>query len=186
MNNFQSYGRSSATSVGRTNGGSVFWLLALMGVGAFAPCVILPEWRDYQTARLAEQREQHRLDRLKRVVERERLMLDALQNDSGVVARLAQRDLGFLRRDAKVVSVRVPGVVEENDGTSFVSQPVTPPEWFEHVSALLPDVDYDAIFCDARTRSVVMVMSVSLILVSVILFHRRTPVQSESPHNHPF
>ena len=53
-------------------GGLVFWTLIFMGLSTFAPCVILPEWRDYQAARVAEQREQHRLDQLRRTVKRDR------------------------------------------------------------------------------------------------------------------
>ncbi len=184
MGDFQSCGRESVARVGQRKGGPVFWLLALMGIGAFAPCVILPEWRDYQAARLIEQREQNRLDQLQRIVQRERLFLDALQNDPEVVARLAQRDLGFLRMDAKVIPVQVASGVDDDD-SSFVLQPVTPPEWFERASAFLPDMDYDAVFCDNRTRPIVMVMSVSLIVVAVILFHRRAPVQIENPKNRP-
>ena len=43
-----------------TNGAAVFWFLILLGVSTFAPCIIVPEWRNYQSAKVAEQREGHR------------------------------------------------------------------------------------------------------------------------------
>ena len=44
-----------------TNGAAVFWFLILLGVSTFAPCIIVPEWRNYQSAKVAEQREGHPL-----------------------------------------------------------------------------------------------------------------------------
>src|SRR3990172_2627474 len=59
-------------------GGFVFWILILMGLGTFAPCILLPEWRQYQALHLVEQAEQHRLASMRRVVEREKHMLEAM------------------------------------------------------------------------------------------------------------
>lgn len=148
-----------------------------MGVASFAPCVIVPEWRDYQAARIAEQREQHRLDQLRRAVEREQRRLQAMQNDPAVVARIAQRDLGFRRVDSTAVAVDVPQINAEDDDPPFVPQRVAPPEWFSRATSFLPDLDYDAVFCDDRTRPVVMLMSVGLILVAAVLFQRRNATE---------
>lgn len=156
-------------------GGFVFFFLALMGVATFAPCVILPEWRDYQAARLVEQREQHRLDQLKRTVANERRRLEAMQNDPTVVARIAQRDFGFRRPDEAEVAVAVGSTEANDDGAAFVPEPVEPPAWFAQAASVLPDFDYDAVFCDERTRPIVMLMSVSLIVLAAVLFHRRAP-----------
>ncbi len=46
----------------------VYVLLILLALSAFAPSVILPEWRSYQTLRMAEQVAQDRLDRLQGVI----------------------------------------------------------------------------------------------------------------------
>ncbi len=166
----------------RAAGGPVFWMLALMGVGAFAPCILLPEWREYQAAQVAQQREQHRLDQLKRTVEQTRRQLEAMQNDPTVVARMAERDLGFRRADEKAVQVPVASAVAvEEAEPPFVARPVLPPAWFSRATAWIPDLDYDAVFCDDRTRPIVMIMSVALIAAAVLLFHRRTPGPEETP-----
>ncbi len=166
-----------------TNGAAVFWFLVLLGVSTFAPCIIVPEWRSYQSAKVAEQREQHRLDKLREVVARERRQVDAIQNDPTVVARLAQRDLGFHRPGETVVPVAVENQdhfarIAELDDVDFVPSPVLPPNWFSRAMWWLPDFNYDAIFCDPSTRPIVMLMSISVIVVAVVLFHRARPARA--------
>lgn len=169
----------------RGNGAPVFWLLFTLGVGTFAPCIIVPEWRNYQVAKVAEQREKHRLDKLRQVVATERRQVDAIQNDPTVVARLAQRDLGFRRPGETVVPVDVGdsdqfagmGDLDEDD---FVAAPVVPPSWFTRATWWLPNFDYDAIFCDPSTRPIVMLMSISVIIVAVVLFNRPSEILSTS------
>lgn len=171
--------RASARATGTpgANGAAVFWFLIILGVGAFSPCILLPEWRNYQAAKVAEQREQHRLDTLRGVLDRERRQLDAIHNDPTVVARLAQRDLGFHRPGEIMVTVPVENAdrfagLGDLDGEEFVPKPVAPPAWFSRATWWLPDLDYDAIFCDPSTRPIVMLMSVSIIMTAVVLFNK--------------
>lgn len=158
-----------------TNGAAVFWLLILMGVSTFAPCILLPEWRNYQAAKIAEQREHHRIEKLRQVVERERRQVEAIQNDPTVVARLAQRDLGFRRPGETIVPVPVSSSnnydnIAELDDEDFEPAPILPPVWLSRATWWLPDMNYDAVFCDSSTRPIVMLMSVSVIMVAVALF----------------
>ena len=168
---------------GSSNGAAVFWFLFVLGVVTFAPCIIVPEWRNYQVAKVAEQREKHRLDKLRQVVASERRQVEAIQNDPTVVARLAQRDLGFLRPGEKIVAVDVGDShqfagMADLDEDYFVPAPVLPPSWFTRATWWLPDFNYDAIFCDPSTRPIVMLMSISVIVVAVALFHRPTPARA--------
>lgn len=173
------YGSSGLTMVGvsrpASNGAAVFWLLILMGLSTFAPCILLPEWRDYQAAKIGEQREQHRVEKLRQVVEKERRQVEAIQNDPTVVARLAQRDLGFRRPGETVVPVSVASSshydsVAELEDEDFHPAAILPPAWFSQATWWLPDINYDAIFCDSGTRPIVMLMSVSVIMVAAVLF----------------
>ncbi len=158
-------------------GGFVFWMLIFMGLSAFAPCIVLPEWREYQALRLEEQAERHRLDEMQRFVDREKDMLEAMQSDPAVIARLAQRDLQFRRPGDKSVTVSVPytpTAVPE----AFVAEPVEPPAALVRARSYLPDFNYDGLFCDRRTRPIIMVMSVGLILTAFALFSNRSPVRN--------
>ncbi len=154
-------------------GGLVFWILIVMGLGTFAPCILLPEWREFQAMRLAEQAEQHRLDAMRRVVEREKHLLEAMQSDPAVIGRVAQRDLHFYRPGDTTVAVDVPLMVPV--GAAFASQPVEPPAVLVRASTYLPSFNYDAVFCDPRTRPIVMAMSVGLIGAAMALFWARSP-----------
>jgi hypothetical protein len=144
-----------------------------MGVAAFAPCVLLPEWRAYQAMHMAQQAEQHRLDSLQRVVDRERRLLDALQTDPAVIARAAQRELGFFEPGSLPVRVPVTPVDTRQD-QEFVPEPVPPPPIVAHMARHLPAFNYDSVFCDDRTRYVIMAMSVALIAVAMCLPSRRS------------
>jgi hypothetical protein len=152
-------------------GGLVFWLMVGMGITAFAPCIILPEWRAYQLLRIAEQEQEHRLACLQRRVEHERRLLDAMRGDPAVVARLAQRDLRFRRQNEQFVMVDVPRAEPELD-EPFEPKPVQPHPLVARAAARLPDLDYDRIFCDPQTRPIIMGMSLSLIVLAIILFGR--------------
>jgi hypothetical protein len=147
----------------------VFWLLVLMGFAGLAPCVLLPEWREYQSLRLIEQREGHELAGLHRVVERRQIELDALQTDPGAVARLARRDLRFHRPGETVIGLAVRNPPPA-DHEPFLPQPVAPSPWLTKYAGYLPPLDYDAVFCDGRSRTTIIAMSLSVIAVALVLY----------------
>jgi hypothetical protein len=154
--------------------GLVFWVLVAMGFVGFAPCVLLPEWRQREFLSLAEQKEAYRLEQMEQLVARERASYEALRDDPAVLARLAQRDLSFRRLDH--LSVPVPG----GDSVAWVGPVDGPTDGIVHeasgsglvesIMARLPRYDYDAVFCDDHTRSIVMTMSVGLIALAFFLF----------------
>ena len=153
----------------------VFWLLIGLGFLGLTPCVLLPEWREYQEVSLTEQQERHKIDSLKRVVEREDRGLEALQTDPAAVARLARRDLRFHRPGETVIHVPVDAQIKEMSDP-FVPQPVPPPPWLTKYMAHLPALDYDAVFCHGETRNVITVMSLSMIAIAMILYRKSSSV----------
>ncbi len=158
-------------------GGFVYWILILMGLATFTPCIILPEWREYQAMRLAEQAERHRLDGLQGVIDREKNLLEAMQSDPAVIGRIAQRDLRFHRPGDTSVRVSVPLTAGQTQDP-FVAKPVEPPMALMRARSYLPDFNYDALFCDHRTRPIIMVMSVGLIVTAIALFSNRAPLRN--------
>ena len=163
-------------------GALVSWVLLLMGLFAFAPCVILPDWRNYQALHMAQQVEQHHLERMQSLVDQERRRLEAVQSDPAVVARLAKRDLRY--RDPGEIAVRVdlPPQGETGDASTvdpFVPEPVSPPGIFGRLADYLPQYPYDQVFCDEHTRIVLMTMALVMIVLGLCLHPpkpvRRTP-----------
>ncbi len=147
-------------------------LLIVMGLGTFAPCILLPEWRKFQTLEAAALIEEHRTAALQTEVEQQRRLLAAICSDPAVVARLAQRELGYERPHAEAITVAAP-VVVTGPQQPFVPVLPEPPPAIARVANLLPNFDYDRIFCDREVRPVIMAMSIGLIVVAMALFSPR-------------
>lgn len=170
-------------SAPRWGGAIVFWMLISLGAIVFVPCLLLPEWRNYETMRYAEQWERHRLAAMEWSVAEQRRALDALQSDPGVIARVARRELGYLRPDEREVEVgpvsgSLPPTPTSAPDFPFDPATVEPPRLLGGVIGLMPDFDYDALFCEPRMRGVLMTMSLALIMSACVLF-RHTPRELE-------
>jgi len=164
-----------------------FWALVAMALAAFAPCILLPEWRAYESLEIARQREQHRLEVVQVAIEKEERLLAAMRGDPAVIDRLAQRDLKYQRIGERIVpvDVRSPGPQVVVDGASageadktFVPTAAAPPVAVSRALSLLPDLDYDRIFCDENSRTFIMCMSVALLGIAFALYGRRRPVET--------
>jgi hypothetical protein len=165
--------------------GVTFWLLLMLGFAALAPCVLLPEWRAYQAARIDEQIHRQRAEAMASMVDAQHSALQRMQRDPSVLVRLAQRDLRYRRADHRPVSVlespaaQQPLMINASDvlaaevDAPVQLEPVQPPEWVSQRLRWLPAYDYDAVFCDKETRPVILTMSVGLIGLAMILFGRR-------------
>ena len=101
-------------------------------------------------------------------------MLEGMQSDPAVIARLAQRDLHFRRPGDTSVPVSVP-LAATAAQDPFVAEPIEPPAALARARSYMPDFNYDQLFCDDRTRPIILVMSVGLIVTAIALFSRRSP-----------
>ncbi len=137
----------------------VSWALLLMGLATFAACILVPEWWTYCDLRIAEQRERHYLGLREKRVEQERRLIEAMQTDPNVMARLAQRDLGFRTLDGKPIRVAVSHRSTVNDHP-FTPDAVALPGAVAKFRAWMPHFDYEGVFSDDGTRWTLMVMSV--------------------------
>ncbi len=163
--------RPARDSASKRGAAVVSWVLLVMGLAAFAPCVLLPEWQGYQALRESERAELERLDSLQGVVDRERRLLNALQSDQGVIARAAQRELAFHRVGDREVRVAVTSSMSSSAG-SIASEAVAAPLAVPGATALSARSGFSSVFCDDQTRVVIMIMSVSLMLVAMSMCRR--------------
>lgn len=182
-------------------GGLVYWALVLMGLAVFAPAVLLPEWRAYEDLLVREQMERERFELLKSTVDREQRVIDGLRNDPAVIARVAQRELGFRRTDDQLVAIQPnnsQSVTMLTARQGVVIDPYTPhdvdedfpgaedeayrrehavvaevPAIVAPIIRLLPPLPYDFLFCDGRTRLIMICLGMSAIGAAVLLFGRR-------------
>lgn len=188
-------------------GGFVYWSLVLMGLTAFAPAVLLPEWRAVEALRVREQLERRRLENLENAVDRERRMIEGLRGDPAVIGRVAQRELGFRRVEDQSVLLRsddfsvqhqqatkldtmVDLAVESDqtpDDTPVDSPSGVPmdgarevPEFFAGLARLAPPLPYDRLYGHGGARTIMMILGMSAIGAAVLLFGRRPNLTHEA------
>lgn len=171
-------GLSQAADLTETEDGSPpsglwFWLLVLFASAMFAPCVLVPVWKDYQAIKLAEEFEIASVEDMRRDIDRQERKLDALRTDPATVARVALRDLAYTRRGE--TSVRVETVpVLAHGGEAPAIRPMQPPAAVARALGWLSlrPVHLE-VFSDPTVRTTVMCLSGGLILAACLIFPPR-------------
>jgi hypothetical protein len=163
--------------------GLVFWWLIIMAVAAFAPCMLLPAWREYQAAELAERVGAHQVALAEAELDALERELDAIRNDPVVVSRLARRELELRGPGDDVVAVPVSRTVHRAVAPSppLSLDPVKPPVAVARLARYLPDLNYDAVFCESPTRETVLFMSAGLFTLSFVLFWPKARGRAAQP-----
>lgn len=169
---------SADSSPGDNGAGLVFWLLIALAVATFAPCMILPAWREYQLAELTLRVRTQQVEAASAEVERLEHRLDAIHNDPAVVARLAQRELEYRQPGDHFLAVVA---TPESLAPQSATLPETPRDWtviepplpVARVLHYLPDVNYDRLFCSSPFREIFLGLSVVLFVAAFAIFWPR-------------
>jgi len=167
----------------------MFWVLLLMASAVFAPCVLVPVWRDYQAIVLARRVEERAVAHMRSNVDRLEKHLDALRNDPAVIGRVARRDLAYTSNRETVVLVDAvsPHVDTVSARSVETIQDVEPPPWMRRVLTWLPFADRADVFSDSATRATLMLLSGGLVMAAFWLFpprgrrERRIPFATGGP-----
>lgn len=164
--------------------GVMFWLLIALSVATFAPCMILPAWREYQVSEAAERARAQQVVSAEKEVQRLQRTLDAIHNDPAVVARLARRELEYAAPGEGVVLANVEPATQATpvplDETRL--DPVSPPVPVARLLALLPDMNYDRLFCNSPARETLLALSVALFVGAFVVFYPRRTNDATDPH----
>lgn len=176
-----------APAGGHGDGGAslVFWLLVAMALTVFAPCMILPAWREYQEADLAERMQHRDAEAAEQQIQRLEKQLEGVQNDPVVMARLARRELRCtLPGDQRVAvfpaseraalpldRLRHDDMPAQTAGESLTRRP--PPVVIARLARFIPKLNYDALCCESPTREILIAMSVALLAAAFIIFWPR-------------
>ena len=153
----------------KTPGWWMFWVLLALSAAGFVPCIILPVWRDYQWTASAIQVEEQRVASMQAEVRRLRHTAVALGTDPGVAIRAAQRELTYQRLGQQEVTI--PGLpVAYATPMQQPLVPVEPPESISRLLGYLPVADYDALFCEAPTRTLIMALCGGLLVSAFVLY----------------
>ena len=171
---FTSQGEDSSGQVAlpSSGGSAMFWLLAGMAAAVFAPCVLLPVWREYQALQYAAQVEQAGLEQARAELWRQRKRLAALENDPAVITRVARRELRYRNPDEIVIPVSIPPE-EWAEATPVALAPVNPPTPVAWIVDKLPETDYDRLFCSGPTRTLLMCLAGGLVVGACVIYSPR-------------
>ncbi len=149
----------------------MYWGLILLAAAGLVPSVVLPEWRQYERLKIAQQYERYRLEQVQAQVDRERRLLEAVRTDPAVVYRIAERELGLHPEGDRYIDVEPVTASTASEG-AFVPVAIEPPSPVRRVTALLPSFNYDGVFCDEGARRLVIALSVALMCVAFVLYAR--------------
>ena len=147
--------------------GLMFWVLATMGVAAAAPCILGPPIETYRALRAVEQHEESVTRRMEERITRQVSLKEALRTDPQVNIRLAQRQLAYrpLGRlaylDGSDLDYSIPVAAEV-----MRADPVELPRW---MACFVPR-SLASIYTSERTRQIVLVMSLSLIVFALVTY----------------
>ncbi len=150
--------------------GLMFWVLATMGVAAAVPCILGPPIETYRALLAIEQHEESVTRRMEERITRQVSLKDALRTDPQVNLRLAQRQLAyrplgrFAYLDTSALDDAAPSAAEVAR-----ADPVELPRW---MACFVPR-SLASIYMGERTRQVVLVMSLSLIVFALVTYAPR-------------
>ena len=153
----------------------MFWVLATMGVAAAVPCILGPPIETYRALLAIEQHEESVTQRMEERITRQISFKEALRTDPQVNVRLAQRQLAYrpLGRLAYLASSSLdypaPAAAEVTR-----ADPVELPRW---MACFVPR-SLASVYMRERTRQVVLVMSLSLIVFALVTYAPRTRAAS--------
>lgn len=160
----------------------IFWLMALVGGGALAPCLILPPWLEYK-AQLERRRaaDAHVAELQQRLRSAEK-QLDHLRNDPAYLLRVAEAEFGTRLDTTGAQTVLVepsptdrPELRVETPAAPHAAAAPDPeplPELSIYVEQMLLRYPHAHLFVDPHTRPVIMGLGGALVLTAVGLLGR--------------
>lgn len=157
----------------------MFYLLAGAAVAIFAPCVLVPIWRDVQKLTDDERAMRALVLELQGQVEKNKIRIDALTNDPLVIERVARRELNRRSADeqhvrwsaAELAALRVNIPHELYDKPEL--PPASVPPWVESVKKWLPAWAWPELFAKSPNREFLLVMAGCLLLTAFVLYTPR-------------
>ena len=156
----------------------MFWVLTLLALGVFAPCVLAPILIESQEIRAYERAAAGSLADLRAQVARNEARIEAIRSDPLVNDRIVRRELNYRPETEQVVHLP-----EELSRVHVALPPASQPstgdeqgEWLTTAATWLPDWPWRELFAESPNRACLMTMSGGLLAAAFLLYGR--PVTS--------
>jgi cell division protein FtsB len=154
----------------------MFYVLTLAAMAIFAPCVLVPIWRDVQKLNEDERTMAGVVAQLRLRIDRNDERITALQSDPQVIDRVARRELNRQAADEKHIRWTSAELAAVRRGTTreVVPMPEVPPVampvWIEAAGHWLPGWASSDLFAKSPNREMMLVMAGSLLLAAFVLY----------------
>lgn len=157
----------------------MFYLLSTSAMLIFAPCVLVPIWRDVQKLSDDERAMRAMVLQLQEQIEKNNIRIEALRNDPLVIERVARRELNHKAENeqhvkwdsAELAALRL------NIPHDLYKKPELPPAamppWVESAKKWLPAWPWPELFAKAPNRQFLLVMAGCLLMTAFVLYTPR-------------
>jgi hypothetical protein len=157
----------------------MFYLLSLAALVIFAPCVLVPIWRDVQRLGEDERAMARIVADYRQQIERNNVRIEALQADPQVIERVARRELNqqpageqhISWTPAELAALRLN--IPHNLDLDLDPDPVpasTTPAWVEKCGRWLPAWAASDLFAKSPNRELLLSMAGALLLTAFVLY----------------
>jgi len=155
----------------------MFWALTCLAVAMFAPCVLMPAWRQAREIWEYERELEAVVAGFEARIRRNEARIQALRSDPLVMERIVRRELNrtipgeeLIRWDPDTLdSVRV-HLGAAMRGEAGAKTPPPAPAWLQKAGRWLPGWMYADIFVTPPYRQLILGMSGALLLAAFLLY----------------
>jgi len=154
----------------------MFYLLSTAALLIFAPCVLVPIWRDVQKLSENERALRALVLSLHEEIARNEIRIEALKNDPLVVERVARRELNQRSENeqhvrwtpAELAALRL-NIPHDLDKRPELP-PASIPAWAASAKKWLPAWAWSELFAKSPNREFLLVMAGCLLLTAFVLY----------------
>ncbi len=157
----------------------LFWLMALIGGAALAPCLILPPWLEYQAQLERRKAADAYVQALEQNLRASEKQIEHLHNDPAYILRLGEQEFGnsvhLPKAETALIAPSPAG--SDEDESSAATQPSRRsdelvPELSAFFEQMLQRYPHAWLFVNDSTRPVLMSLGAALLLTAVVLLGR--------------
>ena len=161
--------------------GLLFWVMALLGGAALAPCLILPPWLEYQAQLERRKAADAYVRALKQNLDTAQKQIEHLRNDPAYIMRLGEQEFGDSIHLPKVETVLIApspdsaddsGLTPETNPAAAANEPELVPELSAFFERVLRQYPHAWLFVNSSTRPVLMSLGAALLVTAVVLLGR--------------
>jgi hypothetical protein len=167
----------SVTGAGNAGHVIMFWVLTVMALAVFAPCVLVPIWIETQEVKAYERAVAAAVADLQAESDKRWAQIDALLGDPLVNERIVRRELNYQLAGEQFVPASTEDLAAlrlwlPEPGPNPLEAEPQMPAWLASASRWLPAWPYQDLFATSPNRSLLLMMAGGLLAAAFLLYGR--------------